>query len=48
MMGMKPRDYPSQRADPAEYSKQRRRSRYTLWNTRQARFCHIFLRELDD
>ena len=31
MMRMKPQDHSSQRAEPAEYSKQRRSSRYTLW-----------------
>ena len=48
MMRMKPQDHPSQQAEPAEYSKYRRNSRYTLWKARGARFCHISPRELDD
>ena len=31
MMRMKPQDHPFQRAEPAEYSKHRRISSYTLW-----------------
>ena len=38
---MKPQDHPSQQAEPAEYSKYRRSSQYTLWKARRARFCHI-------
>ena len=45
---MKPQDHPSQQAEPAEYSKYCRSSRYTLWKARRARFCHISSRELDD
>ena len=48
MMRMKTQDHPSQQAEPAEYSKYRRSSRYTLWKVRRARFCHISPRELDD
>ena len=48
MLRMKPQDHPSQRAAPAESSKYRRSSRYTLWKARRVRFCHIFLRDLDD
>ena len=48
MMRTKPQDHPSQQVEPAEYSKYRRRSRYTLWKVRRARFCHISPRELDD
>ena len=47
MMRMKSQDHPFQRAEPAEYSKCRR-SRYTLWEDRRERFCHTFLRDLDD
>ena len=47
MMRMKPQDQPFQRAEPAESSKYRRNSRYTLWKARSVRFCHIFPRELD-
>ena len=43
MMWMKPQDHPSQQTEPAEYSKYRRSSRYTLWKARRARFCHISL-----
>ena len=38
----------TQQAAPAEYSKYRRSSRYTLWKARRERFCHISQRELDD
>ena len=48
MMRMKPQDHPSQRAEPAESSKYRRSSRYTLWKVRRVRFCHYFPRELDE
>ena len=49
MMRMKPQDHPSQQAEPAEFSRYRRRSsRYTHWKVRRARFCHISLRELDE
>ena len=48
MMRMKTQDHPSQQAEPAEYTKCRRSSRYTLWKARHARFCHISPRELDD
>ena len=43
MMRMKPQDHPSQRAEPAEYSKYRRSSRYTLSKARRARFCHVLV-----
>ena len=43
MMRMKPQNLPSQQAEPEEYSKYRRSSRYTLWKARRARFCHISL-----
>ena len=33
---------------PAEYSKYRRSSGYTLWKVRRVRFCLIFPKELDD
>ena len=42
MMLMKPQALTSQRADPAEYSKYRRSSRYTLWKGHRVRLCHIF------
>ena len=42
MMRKKPQDHPSQQTEPAEYSKYRRSSRYTLWKARRARFCHVF------
>ena len=48
MMRMKTQDHPYQQAEPAEDSKCRRSSRYTLWKARHARFCHISPRELDD
>ena len=48
MMRMKPQDHPFQIAEPAEYSKYRRRSRYILWNARRVRFCHTFPRDMDD
>ena len=48
MMRMTPQDHPFQRAEPAEYSKCRRSSQYTLWKARRVRFCHTFPRELDD
>ena len=40
MMRMTPQAHPFQRAEPAEYSKYRRSSRYTLWKARRVRFCH--------
>ena len=46
MMRMKPQDHPFQQAEPAEYSKNCRSSRYTLWKVRRARFGFvIFLQE---
>ena len=39
LMHMKPQGHSLQQAEPAEYSKYCRRSRYTLWKTRLARFC---------
>ena len=48
MMWMRPQDHPFQRAEPAEYSKDRRNLHYTLWKARRLRFCHTFPRELDD
>ena len=48
MMRIKPQDHPFQRAEPAEYSKYRRSSRYTLLKARRVRVCHTFPRELDD
>ena len=48
MMRMKPQDHQSQQAEPAEYSKNCRNSRYTLWKARRAGLCHISPRELDD
>ena len=41
-MRMKPHDHPSQRAEPAEYSKYRRSSRFTPWKASRVRFCHFF------
>ena len=41
-------DHPFQRAEPAEYSKYRQSSRYTLWKAHRVRFCHTFQRELGD
>ena len=35
LMLMKPQDHPPQRAEPFEYSKYRRSSRYTLWKARR-------------
>ena len=43
----RPQNHPSQQAEPAEYSKYRRSSHYTLSKVRRARFCHIFPRKLD-
>ena len=34
-MRMEPQDHSFQRAEPAEYSKCRHSSRYTLWRTRR-------------
>ena len=48
MLRMQPQDHPSQQAEPVEYSKYRRSSRYTLWKARRTRFCHISPSELDD
>ena len=48
MMRMKPQDHPFQQAEPAEYSKYCRSSRYTLWKARRVRFCHTFPRELGE
>ena len=48
MMRMNPQENPYQQAEPAENSKYRRSSRYTLWKARRARFCHISPRELVD
>ena len=48
MMLMTPQDHPFQRAEPAEYSKYRRSSRYTFWKGCRVRFCHTFPRELGD
>ena len=48
MMRIKPQDHPSQQTEPAEHSKYRRSSRYTLWKVRRARFCHISPTELDN
>ena len=42
VMQMKPQDYPIERAEPAEYSKYRRSSRYTLWKARPYGFVKIF------
>ena len=42
LMRVKPQDHPSHRAEPAEYSKYRRKSRYPLWKARRIRFCHFF------
>ena len=47
MMRMKPQGHTFQRAQPTEYSKYCRESRYTLWKARRVRFCHTFPRELD-
>ena len=44
MMRMKPQDHPSQQAEPAEYSKYRRSSRYTIWKAVAHGFV-IFLQE---
>ena len=46
MMRIKPQDHPSERAEPAEYTKYYRSSRYTLWKDSCVRFCYTFLREL--
>ena len=43
-----PQDHPFQRAEPAEYSKYRRSSHYTLWKARRVRLCPTFPKELDD
>ena len=48
LMRMTPQDHPFQLAEPAEYSKYRPSSHYTLWKARRVRFCQTFPRELDD